>query len=527
MKLKRRNRFVFFTVSLAVLLTFGRANSALAQTPTPTPSEEEQRLQQEKALLDLKKGIEEDKKAIRDAQPKASDAAASALPGNTTLDEGVKLESAIVSYKAMSEVANQMAQEIRTTVGSANNFAIYDAQVVDRWRFHQALFPAFKGQTEDIRDHYIRLLCEDIHSGVSQHFRDTQCKDTTAANADFNTAHRAERSLLKTEAVNAAVGAGATLIKSFIDIASLFRTETKIEGKTVTIDNSAFAAEVFRALQNHYQCVQPPVPPGCSVHPISLYYPGVFHPRIDESETIFRIGQLYVFQTEAERIINAKTASRPALANQLNNLTAQKNDAEEKLEKIQILKQAVTNLNAALRLERVPSFRRKLWEEKTEVLTQLGQLGSETGLQTHIGALNGAIAGIKAAINALDAAVKELKDLNDRFQAFADQYLKLDAAGSNMLAVFIKSEDIQRIMGDDNSYWIELKSVTAGGNNRTRKNLIWFFAGARLDHSGGIVAEYTLYNQQGKVVRSDKIAYYNGYVQPKKISNGKFADPVK
>ena len=514
----------FLALLAIAFLGFGQTRVS-AQTPTPTPTEEEQRLQEEKRLLDLKKAIEENKKAIRDAQPKASEAAASALPGNTTLDEGVKLESAMVSYKAMSEVANQIGREIKSTVATANNFAIYDAQVIERWRLHQALFPAFKGQTEDIRNHYVELLCA-AGSGVSTYFRATHCKDNTAANADFTAAHRAEASLMKPEAITGAIGAGATLIKSFIDIAALFRTETKIEGKSVTIDNSAFVAEVFRALQNHYNCVQEPIPVGCAVQPVSLYYPGAFHPRIAESETIFRIGQLFVFQTEAERIIKATTAAKPALVAQLNDLLAQKAAAEANLEKITTLKQEVANLNRALRYERVSSFRRKLWEEKTEALTELAKLGGETDLQAQVGVLTGAIAGKKAAINAIDVPVKELKDLNDRFQAFADQYLKVDASGSNILALFIKSEDIEEIM-KGNSYWLELKSVSAGGNNRTRKNLIWFFAGARLDHSGGIIAEYTLYNQQGAVVRSDKIAYYNGYVQPKSIKNGKLSDPVQ
>jgi hypothetical protein len=526
MKLKRRHRIAFYVINLAVLLTFGSANSARAQTPTPTPTEEEQRLQHEKSLLDLKKGIEEDKRAIRAAQPNASEAAAAALPGNTTLDEGVKLESAMVSYKAMSEVANQIGREIRSTVAGANNIAIYDAQVVEKWRLHQALFPAFKGQTEDIRNHYITLLCEDVNSGVSPYFRATYCKDQ--ANTDFTAAaNPANRASMKVEAISGAIGAGATLIKSFIDIASLFRTETKIEGKPVTIDSSAFAAEVFRALQNHYRCLQTPIPAGCAPHAVSLYYPGVFQPRITDSETIFRLGQLFVFQSEAERVINEKTAGRAALVADLNNLLAQKAAAEEKLGKIKALNETVSNLNQALRYETISAFRHKLWEEKTAALVELAKLGSQTAVEGQIGALNLSIAGKKAAINAIDGPVQQLKDLNDRFQAFADQYLKVDASGSNVLASFIKAEDIERIMGNDNSYWLELKSVSAGGNNRTRKHLIWFFAGARLDHSGGIIAEYTLYNQQGAVVRSDKIAYYNGYIQPKNIKNGKLVDTVQ
>lgn len=513
-KPERRKRRIFLLLAGLALVPLSH-NVVNAQTPAASPSEQEQRLLEEKRLLEIQRDIELAKKAIRDAQPETPEPTATPLAGNTTLDEGVKFETAMVAYKAMSQIANQIGIEISTSVSGANSFAIYDPQVVERWRMHQALFPAFKGQTEDIRNQYIAALCQDPNSGASPFFRTTYCTDRAGTNFS-SSANPASRSSMKVDAVTGAIGAGATLIKSFIDIAALFRTETKIEGKAVTIDNSAFVAEIFRSLKNHY-----------SPRTISLYYPGVFHPRIDDSETIFRIGQLFIFQTEAERIIRSKTSAKPDLVSQLNSLLAEKLKAEEKVGQIGALKQVVTNLNEALRRERVPAFRSKLWDEKKEALAKLGTLGDEANLITHIGVLNLAIVAKKAAINAIDAPVKTLADLNARFQVFVDQYVKPDATGTNMLALFIKSEDIDRIMGNGNSYWLELKSVSAGGNNRTRKNLIWFFAGARLDHSGGVVAEYTLYNEQGAVVRSDKVAYYEGYVEPKRIKKGKLEDAVK
>jgi hypothetical protein len=521
-----RSRLTLFRITFFVLLLGLATMAGVAQTPTPTPTEEELKLQEEKRLLELKKDIELAKKAIRDAQPEVPKPTATPLEGNTTLNEGVRLETAMVSYKAMSEIANAIGEEIRSRVPTPSNFAIYDPQVIRDWRFHQALFPAFKGQTEDLRNHYIELLCEDPTSGVSAHFRSTYCKDH--AGADFSVlANPAKRAAMKTEAITGAIGAGATLIKSFVDLAALFRTETKIEGASVTIDSSALVAEVFRALKNHYQCIQLPAPVGCSPRTPSFYYPGVFHPRIEDSETIFRIGQLFIFKTEADRIIKAKTAGKPALVNLLNNLIAQRNEAEEVLKKIKSLTAVVENLNQALAHETIPSFRRKLWAEKSDALVELNKLGSEANQVAHIGVLDAAIAVKKAAINAIDAPVKSLSDLNERFQAFVDQFVKIDDKGSNALALFIKSEDIERIMGNGNSYWLEIKSVSAGGNNRTRKNLIWFFAGARVDHSGGIVAEYTLYDTSGAVVTSDKIAYYEGYIQPKNIKKGKLKDTVR
>jgi len=521
--LVRLLRITFF------MIWFGLAAVAgFAQSPTPSPhipSEEELRLEEQKRLLTLQKDIELAKKAIRDAQPETPKPTATPLPGDTTLNEGVRLETAMVSYKSMSEIANEIGKEIRLSANGATNFAIYDPQVVRDWRFHQALFPAFKGQTEDIRNHYITLLCEDVNSGVSAHFRTTYC--IARGGRNFGALNKANRSSMKLEAVSAAIGAGATLIKAFVDLAALFRTETKIEGSSVTIDSSAFVAEVFRSLKNHYGCVQKPIPPRCVPTNPVFYYPGVFQPRIDESETVFGIGQLYIFKTEADRVIKAKTLGKPALVNQLNSLLAQKNEEEQALEKINELTEVVGNLNRSLAHETIPSFRRKLWAEKTETLVELGRLGPAAIHIANIATFDRSIAAKRVAINTIDAPVKNLTDLNERFQTFVDQFVKIDDKGTNALALFIKSEDIEKIMGNGTSYWLEIKSVSAGGNNRTRKNLIWFFAGARVDHSGGMIAEYTLYNQSGAVVSSDKIAYYEGYIQPKHIKKGKLKDIVR
>jgi hypothetical protein len=317
-----------------------------------------------------------------------------------------------------------------------------------------------------------------------------------------------------------ALGGFATLVKSFIDVAALFRTDTKIEGANVDLDDTALVAEVFRALKFRYCFTQGSL--GCP----KFYNPAAFHPRLDESDTVFRVGQIFVFKTEADRIIKAKTAGKPPLVAKLNELVAEKGKAEETLQRVKDLTRVIGNLTVALKHETVPQFRKKLWEERDKVEVELRKLGSEEELRAEITQLDLDIAARKAAIKAIDDPVKALTDINERFQSFVDQYIKTDEKGSNTLAMFIKSEDIDRIMGNDQSYWIEVKSIVAGGNNRTRKNLIWFFLGPRVDHSGGVIAEYTIYGHTGEVVTSDKIAYYEGYKEPKKIEEGKLPDVI-
>jgi hypothetical protein len=508
MKLKRRNQIVFFTVSLTILLTFGMAHSTLAQTPTPTPtpSEEEQRLQKEKALLDLKKGIEEDKKAIRDAQPQAS---ATPLAGDTTLTEGVRLETEIVSYKAMAEAAKIISAEIQSNVSGATAIAIYDGQTINDWRFYQALLPGFKGYVQDLKDRYLNALCADADT-------DAQIKLTYCTAAGPIAAARAAT---PAAVVPEAFAAGATFVKSFIDLAALFRTDTKIEGKSVTIDQNALVAEVLRRLRIDY---------GAN---LELYNPGMFPPRkIDQSETIKTVGELFLFKKEADRLIALKEQNKALPQQQLDQNTAKAKELKDELGQVEALLEKLENLNAALKKARKPAVKRAIRAEITKINVQLGSLQDKDNLKAQIEALKPTIDADKATLKSLNTDIKTLTDINDRFQSFVDEFLKVGPSGLNTLALFIKSEDIDKIMNSATSYWLEIRSVTAGGNNRTRKNLIWFFAGARVDHSGGVVLEYTLYDKTGAVVRSDKLSRYEGYVEPKKImqkpaKGAQFEDP--
>ena len=457
-----------FILNLALLLAIGSGNSVRAQnpTPSPTPTEDELKLQAEKRLLELQRDIELAKKAIPDAQPAEPDAPepkATPLEGNTTLTD-VRIETSMVTYKAMSDVSNVIAAEISSRASSAKNLLIYDAQTVRDWRFHQALFPAFKGQTTDLKNRYFELVCN--HLQASQEFKNLYCKDENAR--EFTNPNEVTRERMSVASVASAIGAGETLIKSFIDIAALFRTETKIEGVAVTVEESAFVAELARALRNQY------CRPQRKCLPITVYYPAAFHPRIKDSETIFRVGLLFVFKAEAERIIKLLTAGKPPLVNQHNELAAQKDDAKEVLDKIESLDKVINNLNEALAKEDVAYLRRKLWDEKTKAEVARATLGSKATQEQIIRDANSGIAGAKAEIKKIDDSVKSLTELNDRFQTFVDQFIKLDDKGSHSLALFIKSEDIDAIINNGESNWFEIKSVVAGGNNRTRKNLIWF-----------------------------------------------------
>jgi hypothetical protein len=505
-------------------------------TVTPTPTEEELKLQQEKKILELQRDIENAKKAIREAQPqpeKPPAPTATPLAGDTTLTE-VKLEPEIVSYKAMSEAAKTLVFDIDTKFKtgtpldnsiSIKKLAVYDAQIVKDWRFYQALFPAFEGQVTDIKQQYQNILCPD--NDTDSTFKANHC---LVAFMPKNAVGKRAFSLISKSVLPGAFAAGTTLVKSFIDLTSLFRTETKIEGKSVTIDESALVAEVFRELKNQ--------------HPteLTLYYPEVFPPRVDPDEvspTVTIIGELYLFKAEADRLIKIKEKLNDVDKETLEEPTDKQNKANQELGLLKRFKATLEKLETALSQEADAVTIKRLRSEIARTKTELSKIVPPKKLDERIKELDDLVKQLeksmeptKTLITSRETTIKALSDLNERFLKFVDQVIKPDNTGTNALTLFIKAEDIQNALGSEDSYWLEIKSVSAGGNNRTRKNLIWFFSGARVDHSGGVILEYTIYDRTGAVLWSDKLTHYEGYKEPKRIVTKKltketeFKDPI-
>ena len=77
-----------------------------------------------------------------------------------------------------------------------------------------------------------------------------------------------------------------------------------------------------------------------------------------------------------------------------------------------------------------------MWEEKTKAEVARATLGDKDAVEKIIRDTTAQIARVKDQIKRIDDSVKGLTELNDRFQAFVDQFIKLDDKGSNALALF-------------------------------------------------------------------------------------------
>jgi predicted nucleic acid-binding Zn-ribbon protein len=468
-----------------------------------TPQEEE--LDREIRILKLKKERDELKKDIRNAQPTPS---VTPLEGKTTLDDKVTIEAEIVSYKAMSDAMYRVGNEIHSYFPNAKTIAIYSESDVKDWRFYQAMFPAFKFQLEDINKEYADLLSKRL--SVTRQPGQTESATMTE--------------LFGIGMAQDALFAGSSLTKSFIDFISLFRTDTVISGVPVTIESTALVAEVFRALSDSYN------------NEITLYHPAVMSPRPDDSSpTLDLIKSSYLNKAKADKVINdfeQQSKKIKEYGAKIEGLAADISKNEETIkdsqESVTENDQQIRRLRMRLNRARREADRRKIKEQihaleadKVSLLEKKAELEKENSDKAAKKAvLEAELRHMEALANAAKDVVPKLKAVNERFEHFIDEFVKIDdKTGVNALALFVKSESLDKALEAKESYWLEIKAVKAGGNNRTRKNLVRYLSGSKVDHSGGVIIEYTLYNKNGAAVLADKYSRYQWYIEPKKISN--------
>lgn len=143
-----------------------------------------------------------------------------ALGGKLTIDDNVTMECKILTYKTMSEIASQIIQEIKNIEESTGikRVVIYNPDDVST----VLLYKTFIKQVKLLKKQYEEVI-------------------------------RPPKEGFKPEAPALAMAAIATVpavLKSFVDIASLFRTDIDIKGKKTEIVYDAVVAEIARALNS-------------------------------------------------------------------------------------------------------------------------------------------------------------------------------------------------------------------------------------------------------------------------------------
>lgn len=465
-------------------------------TTTPPKTPQQQALEQEITILTLKKQRAELQKAVRDALPVPS---VTPLEGKTTLSS-VSIEPEMMAYRALTNVAYIISGDIYDAARGAKAIAIYNAKDVKDWRFYQAMFPVFQTQMNDLKSEYRVLLSASQGRSALQ----TLAPETAAA----------------PESLLGGAFIGSSLVKSFIDLTSLFRTDTEITGVSVEVNESALVAEVIHALKERYPNIK-------------IYNPATVPPHLYEgSPTIALLKVVFENRLEGGRLVRV-LESLPETVKAANDrieklsgeIGALKTELTQSTEAITSNEKQIVKLKNSLRTARSRAAREKIeaniqkLESTNEALKKDVQEKS-----TQRQDKDDEVARLKAKVKARQQDIEKnqdrlarLKALNDQVDSLLGEFLKPDATtGENAITLFVKSENLDKIF-EEEAYWLEIKPVKAGGNNRTRRNLIRYLTGAKTDHSGGFIVGYALFDKQGAVKIADKYARYEGYKDSREI----------
>jgi hypothetical protein len=535
----------FSTLGLTLLLLWIlTADAVTAQTgtanPAPTPkSVEVLKLEEEKAQAELRKAIAEANKAELEAKfPKPT---SSPLAGTTTINDNAIIESQMVAYLALARAANKMVNGITLIPNlKVSKLAVFNEDDVRLLLSYKTS----KSQLEVLRQSYCHLLNK---------------KQTTGD--DCPAQHKTDANNLSPESFVAPLAIARSLLGSFVDLTSFLRTNVEIKGHTFDIDEAPLVTEVFRASRRNESN---------AFRDTQFFYPRMYPPDFEPNkpyailgaiEVVFRLrntaGRL-IAELEKNGVDLSKAETKvESLRSSVNSLTLARASALEKLKNILIPAHCskvpdcdeddLTGLEARLR-KYCPKLAGDQRERILELASQIKRLDSDFAItrlnlanaQSAQAKLEGDRARLWDAFNTDSIAGKsdheknkehaltadiagQLKARNDQVDAFIAALVQAGTGGGvNALTSLIKAENIQSALepsSSGQSYWLQLKVLKAGGNNRIKTNLLWdlFTGGNRVSHSGGVIVEYILFERTGRVVASDTITEYTNYIKADKV----------
>jgi len=509
-----------------LLLTLRVRAQTPSESPTATPkSPEVLRLEDEKAQAELRRAIAEANKAELEARfPKPT---TTPLTGTTTV-EGAVIESQIVSYAQMAIAADKMVNQLKSTKPTIKSLVIYNDKDVNLLLSYKVAL----NQLAVINKGYDNLIEREPPScpGVAP--------DSAAGKAE---ALRMRGTAALTGPVPFLTLA-QSIFGSFVDLTALLRTNVEIKGQVFDVDETALVSQVFRAAG------------GKDGLQATLFYPALFPPNLDldADKTVSPI----LSQLDA---LNNTKAYAEGLANGLEETTKAIKKAEATIEGLKAIVEGLAGrkketeaklaeLESIYGRSDVPRSRRRIPPEKLELMLELkraivnfqkqldeiqhepdGKLPQAMAKKSRLDAeLKCLLSKLKADLQnpeKLDETIAKLRAKNEQFAKFIEALVKADSAtGLNSLTSYIKAENMRTALKgvegkDTDFYWLQLKVLKAGGNNRIKTNLVVdiFTGGNRLSHSGGVVVEYILFDRNGKSVASDIFTEYSGYVKADKI----------
>lgn len=521
------------------------AQEAPPPTPSPTPDEEEKKLRRAKLRKEIAEADEAEAKARKgEMEATFPSPKTSPLEGKTTI-EGAVIESQMLSYVSLARAADRILESIKDNFTSNPNLAVYNERDINLMLSYKVA----NGQIAIIKQGYTKLLTPTTSV--------IPCPSPGPSPTPQSTSGMMPPTL--------PLSAAESFLGAFVDMTALLRTNVDIKGQAFVIDEGPLVAEVFRAARK----VAAPHSLG------GLYYPYVFLPKLnaDQGSTILaRLEEIHNLRVTADRLLGdlMKTSKDLGETNskikQLNESIAKgvpkkiveaivpsgniiKANCRKLSTDVDGIKSLPPHLQGAAMvklIEKAHATCRQMEPDKLEQLLGLsdtiGQLGKELekanhdltkattekkDLECRLRKLESKLAlGTIADPTDTDeikehaeVAAARLKAINAQFDGLITALTQGEAGGTNPLTNYIRVEKLFSALPVATSYWLLLKVINAGGNNRIKTNPVVdiFTGGNRVSHSGGVIVQYHLFDSDGNSKASGTVSDYTNYIKADKI----------
>lgn len=495
------------------------AEPSPSPTPTPTPSQRQQRLEEEARIKKLEAEIAGYEKAIRDSIPKPTSTPRS---GTASLD-GVTIEPQFVAFDAASsaleKVADRLSSNGTKVVVFYNNrdltsFAGYEVSVTQMSEKIEGL----KNRFEQIKKQYCNLVPCDKENEIARYpaicVFDTVsvkpaalrnhwgqisefCQSSRPQNRLFVKKDHAELTKMSVPGVFSVTSAG---IGAVADILGYLKTDIELKGANIEIGKQAMFSEVARHFNNKGIRVFDPASAALygskgdvANFPIQMGLQSLKKVAEDTGK--------YVLDLEAD------------ISTALEILSIRKNGLTRKMQRYE---KYIQELEVARGKEADPVNKAGLQKEIEKYDTYITSIDSE------IDEIDYGVFQMKSIQNVIKKYREHENDTRAFIEDLSKSSIEAPSTYGKLLASYLLNQRIKSFSeqngGSELSFgWLNIDVVSAGGNNRTRRNFFQFFSGAKIDHSGGAIFHWTFYNRDGVVQLSGIEKLYLGYRPSKAI----------
>ncbi len=433
------------------------------------------------------------------------------LEGMTTINDNVVIEPQTVSYISMAELANRIVATIKEneTLKSSTSLSVYNEKDVSLLLTYQV---ATK-QIELMQGAYCSLITNS----------DCPKKPSDGTSGSITSI--------------APLKIAQSFLGGFVDLTAFLRTNVEIKGQTFDIDESALVAEVFRAVQTDKDLRK------------DLYYPKTFPPFLENIgseilDLLEKVNNLKNLSQNIEDKNSEITEKEKSIKSTEEELLVSSKKEKEEIEKASRLMEVYApdvykeNIDISAKFNKIAASTYSMpLKEKEMILAFRDNIKIIQDLKTSLTSkklkLEGELSSLKKEFESLagdlakldqeklKVVITQLKNLNKQFDNYVTSFTQVDSTTkTNLLTSCIKAEHLNQALTPKHC-WIELKVIKAGGNNRIKTNLIIdiFTGGNRLSHSGGVIVLYNLFDSTGKVLLSDTLTNYKGYINARKVKN--------